>query len=315
METITLDQLRADIPQSLAQSAHNGTSFTPERRAEQEQDGYAQEMLGIWNDLTAFARNDVERAIVAEWFPRFRSIMAKLRKEYLVSRSNVVSWMIAGPSNFPSARMEKRSRWAHNKLEHLLAVKEKLLNRIRKQMRPEKLVIMSGDSDAVERLQAKIAGAEKMQEMMKTANKTVKKFFKDKPAGIRELESVGFTSEQAAKLFEPDCFGGYGFASFNLTNNNANIRRMKERLVSISRAKIQKPIEIEGHNARLEDSPPENRVRLFFPGKPDSGTRTRLKTSGFRWTPTLGCWQAYRNHGTLAIARQEAGIPTAVQTE
>lgn len=308
MQTLTVEQLRTDIPRDLANAAHSGTSFTPEVRATQEQDGYAQEMLAIWNELNAFARDDAEREMVAQWFPRFRVIMAKLKKDYLASRSNVVSWMIAGPSNFPSSRMEKRNRWAHNKLEHMLAVKEKLLRRIRKQMRPEKFAIMSGDSDAVQRLSEKITQAEELQERMKAANKIVRKYFNDKPAGIEQLQALGFGPAAAMQLFEPDCLGGYGFASFELTNNSANIRRMKQRLESISRAKTQKTVELEGENARIEDCPPENRVRLFFPGKPDAETRTRLKSSGFRWTPSLGCWQAYRNHRTLTTARQEAGI-------
>jgi hypothetical protein len=32
-----------------------------------------------------------------------------------------------------------------------------------------------------------------------------------------------------------------------------------------------------------------------------------LKAAGFRWTPTLGCWQAYRNHNALTVAREIAG--------
>jgi hypothetical protein len=34
----------------------------------------------------------------------------------------------------------------------------------------------------------------------------------------------------------------------------------------------------------------------------------RLKAAGFRWAPSLGCWQAYRNHATLTTARREAGL-------
>jgi hypothetical protein len=34
---------------------------------------------------------------------------------------------------------------------------------------------------------------------------------------------------------------------------------------------------------------------IFFPGKPDEKTRDSLKSSGFRWSPSSGAWQAYRN--------------------
>lgn len=50
-------------------------------------------------------------------------------------------------------------------------------------------------------------------------------------------------------------------------------------------------------------------MRLYFSGKPDDATRGRLKSRGFRWTPSLGCWQAYRNPTALDVARREAGVP------
>ena len=34
----------------------------------------------------------------------------------------------------------------------------------------------------------------------------------------------------------------------------------------------------------------------------------RLKGAGFRWTPSLGCWQAYRNHRALSVAKAIAGV-------
>src|SRR5262249_45313489 len=154
--------------------------------------------------------------------------------------------MIAGPSNFPSARMEKRARWAHNHLEHLLAVKAKLIARIKRDLRPEARPIMAGDSDAVTRLQAEITQAEQRQSRMKAANAIVRRFKSDIPAGCVELEKQGFSAVRARQLCEPDFCGRIGFADFELTNNSANIRRMKGRLESIRRNQAAKPVEAEG---------------------------------------------------------------------
>jgi hypothetical protein len=109
-------------------------------------------------------------------------------------------------------------------------------------------------------------------------------------------------------LLKPDFCGRVGFADFELTNNSANIRRMKQRLVGIAQNKAAPAVEADGENARFEDCPAENRVRLFFPGKPAAEVRQRLKSAGFRWAPTLGCWQAYRHAGTIQTAKDEAGI-------
>jgi hypothetical protein len=58
---------------------------------------------------------------------------------------------------------------------------------------------------------------------------------------------------------------------------------------------------VEGKGGvRVEDAPADNRIRLYFPDKPDEVTRSALKARGFRWTPSLGCWQAYRNPSAMA---------------
>lgn len=33
------------------------------------------------------------------------------------------------------------------------------------------------------------------------------------------------------------------------------------------------------------------RLQLVFDGKPEDGTRERLKANGFRWSPKNGAWQ------------------------
>ena len=35
----------------------------------------------------------------------------------------------------------------------------------------------------------------------------------------------------------------------------------------------------------------DNRLQVFFDGKPDADTRAELKSNGFRWAPSVGAWQ------------------------
>ena len=184
--------------------------------------------------------------------------------------------------------------------------------------------ISSDDPDADDKLAAKIAKAEREQAFMRAANKVIRKFRKGFLANgfetsgdawlayleaLRAIPEGERISDQAAvKLIQPDFCGRFGFPDYMLSNNNANIRRMKLRLAQIEarQAKAETiAAENDGEavvektvgNVRVVENYEENRLQLIFPGKPDSDARATLKSFGFRWSPTAGAWQRQLNNG------------------
>ena len=300
-----------DIPESLARAAHAGTSFVPEDRARQERAEYAATLRADYEGLAGLATTDEKRACLAAEFSRYREGYLRRFRAYLASRARCLSTMIAGPSRFPVRRMEKRARVSDRRMDEMVEFRVRALAAIRKALCPELAPIMAGDADAVERLRAKIAKAEAVQERMREANAAIRKHQKAGPeAQVFALVALGFPEGMSRRLLEPDFCQRIGFPAYELTNNGANIRRMKERLAVIAANKAAPVTAAEGTAARLEDSPPDNRVRLYFPGKPEAAVRDTLKRGGFRWTPSRGCWQAYRNPVTLALAAKVAGVKT-----
>jgi hypothetical protein len=302
----------SDIPMSLATAAHSGTSFVPEKRAEQHRTEYDETLT---EDYETFRKHAVQGGTLELLDEEFSSYRAGYRSHYtawLSAKSRCISVMITGPSNFPSRRNAKRNDTEHKRCEDLIEFRKRAMAAVIRNLRPDLRPIMSGDEDATDRLSEKIAKAEEEQNKMRAANAAIRKH---KKAGaetqIRALVDLGFAAVIAEELLKPDFAGRIGFADYQLTNNNANIRRMKERLAHVAEQKTTQNNEVEGELARVEDCPAENRVRLFFPGKPDEATRTALKSGGFRWTPTLGCWQAYRNQWNLDKARAFAGVKVA----
>jgi hypothetical protein len=69
--------------------------------------------------------------------------------------------------------------------------------------------------------------------------------------------------------------------------------------VEVQKRQAQADVIKEVRGIKIEISPSENRVRLFFKGKPPETTRTKLKSRGFRWAPSQGCWSAYYNSSSL----------------
>lgn len=153
--------------------------------------------------------------------------------------------------------------------------------------------IYTEDDDAEERLTQKIADLERLQEMMKSANKIIRNNKLSQIEKITQLQNVGFSEPKAQELFLPNCFGRIGFESFELRNNNANINRYKYRLTQVQRLKNAESKEYEINGVRVVENTEENRVQLFFDGKPEEEMRKKLKSNGFRWSPSNGCWQGY----------------------
>ena len=96
------------------------------------------------------------------------------------------------------------------------------------------------------------------------------------------------------------------FASFTLTNNNANIKRLKERIDDIKKLKERaekneesKYIQVDGLKV-IEDST-DMRIRIIFEDIPDAETRSLLKSNGFKWSPKNSAWQRqFTNNGIYA---------------
>jgi len=300
-----------DIPTTIARAAHYCTSFEPEKRGDQERQGYAQTLAQDFEQLSKLADTDEKRATLAEEFARYREGFRRRTVVQLVAKSRCMSSMITGPSNFPTRRNEKRNATERKRVTELLDFRERALKAIRRTLCPELRPIMSGDSDATQRLHEKIAEAEKLQATMKAANAIIRRAPKYEMTSdkLSALVEIGITQRQAHELCTKDFCGRYGFPDYELTNNNANIKRMKARLAQVSAAQSKPDLTIQGEVARFEECPGENRVRLYFPGKPDEAIRTKLKSCGFRWTPSLGCWQAYRNYRSIEVARTVAAVP------
>lgn len=202
------------------------------------------------------------------------------------------------------ARMEANTRKGFEALKEAQACER------RAESAERNLTISSDDPTAIERLRDKAAKLEARRDTMKAINgkirAAVRQAAKDGSDAAELLAKlVPCSLETARESLKPDFAGRVGFPAFELTNTGAEIRRLRGRIAELERAAAapERAPETFG-DVRIEES--DNRVQVFFPGKPDAATRGALKCAGFRWAPSVGAWQRMANDGARRAAREIA---------
>lgn len=280
-----------DLDFERIKSAYNGLSYVPEKRARAQQEEYVQEMEAIRDKLMALATTDEARAAVLEDLATYRDAWVKRFWTWIGAKSRCYSSMIAGPSNFPVRQQEKRSEAERKRLQEFCDWRERETTRLYRKHNPAPDAIIRSDApDALDRLRELLVDLEATQDRMKTANK------------IRMSKALTFEQkrDQLAAMGIPIELPG--FASYQLTNNNAKIRSTRDRITKLEREATMSNVEIAGDGFRVVENYEAKRVQIFFDGKPDAETRADLKRHGYRWAPSTGAWQGYQNPNARQFA-------------
>lgn len=242
----------------------------------------------------AYEKADNVAAIRPEESEKIYSIVDRFARrlaEYYNRESSIgtqcPSIMIAGCSNFPVRKKEKQvAAWSRN--HEFYNETMAILSRLDAIARG-KDIIQSSDPDAIQKLRKKLQRLEDAKNTMKSVNAYYRKH--------KTLDGcTALTFEQMEKLkaamnsswrtnpapFEP----------YKLSNNNANIRRIKERIKTLEATKTapeSEPEEYEGF--RVVENTEAMRLQIMFDDKPSAEVRTVLKSNGFRWAPSQNAWQ------------------------
>lgn len=138
--------------------------------------------------------------------------------------------------------------------------------------------------------------AEARQEMMKAVNKAIRST-SGKEAQITAIMALpyGMTRDVAESLVKPDFVGRTGYPSYELTNHNALIKRLRAKAEFARKAAdaensgAANDVEVAGVQVEFDRS--AERLRLVFDGKPEPDVIAMLKSNGFKWSPSNGAWQ------------------------
>ncbi|GAC1401325.1 MAG: hypothetical protein NVSMB59_23200 [Vulcanimicrobiaceae bacterium] len=164
--------------------------------------------------------------------------------------------------------------------------------------------ISSDDPDAIAALTEKLAKLEKIHALMKKANPLIKKGKRD------GLLALGFSEGRVDQLFKPDFCGRIGFPAFELSNSNANIKRVRERIAHLQKQAVAVAMDpISGDGWTLSEDVEDNRIVIDFAEKPERAMLDALRAAGFKWSPTRGTHIRQRSNGAIYAAKRLLGLP------
>ena len=223
-----------------------------------------------------------------------RKLAANMNKGYEIT-ARVPSIMIAGGSNFPVRKKEKQNAAADKNMEEYREI-QGLLDKIRSTGMGG---ISADDPNAVSKLESKLAKLEALQETMKAVNAYYRK--------NKTLDGCPHLSPEQIEKLKASMSGSYRanpkpFESYQLSNNNAEIRRLKNRITALTRRKELGYVGWEFDGGRVEANTADNRLQIFFDEKPDKEIREELKGNGFRYAPSTEAWQRQLNDNAIYAA-------------
>ena len=159
--------------------------------------------------------------------------------------------------------------------------------------------ISADNPHAVEQLEKQLEGLEKSQQVMKEVNAYYRKY--QTLDGCTALSTVEIEKLKVS-MEQPWHLGNKPFQSFALSNNSAEIRRIKARIAELKQyAEVGfRGWEFAGGKAVANQE--MNRLQLFFEEKPSAEERSILRKSGFKWAPSVGAWQRQLNHQAISAA-------------
>ena len=165
--------------------------------------------------------------------------------------------------------------------------------------------IYSDNPDAVELLGDKVAELKAQQAEMKRINAALRKG--------ADFETLEMSEEHRKELLMIDRVQGYyqplkkGFPPYMLTSINNKIKTAEKRAQVIEKRQAADDTEKEINGVKIEYSPSENRIRMYFPvSRVSLDLYNKLRRAGFKHSKTINGFSNYYNASAKYYAEQIA---------
>lgn len=213
---------------------------------------------------------------------RYSALLAKNINQGNEIRSRVPSVMISGAGNFPTGKKEKQNQAMDRNYKQFGDI-QKLLHKIDSIGRGG---IRSDQDNAKELIEAKLAEKERNQEMMKKINAYYRKHGTVKGCGnIKDETAIKIDQSVNESLWKKP------YAPYELSNNNAEIKRLRGRLEGMEKMAKAQLDDFEFDGGEVVFNREIQRVQIILDDRPTPEFKEQLKSRAFKWAPSQGAWQ------------------------
>ena len=277
-----------DIDEERAKTAHNMMSMSDYKYGSKTSEyiAYSNKAYDIAEKIAEKYPKQAERA----W--KMATVYSKKMADNINKDSRIgtmcPSILISGTSNFPVKKKEKQNAAMERNFEEFDKLQEYIYKL--EQMLNGNEVIRSDDEDAISSLEEKLSKLEEEQRLMKELNAYYRR--------NKTLKGCTAVSSERAEKIENEMNAAWNnsdkpFPSYKLTNNNANIRRIKQRIADLKKERSKESSEtvLEEIGVTIKENIDDMRIQIFFEEKPTAEVRKLLKSRAFKWSPNNSCWQ------------------------
>lgn len=269
--------------ETLAVKAYSGTSFSPEKRGE---DIIRESESELNTDLNDMPENEKEHYING---------YKKHLRGWLSSKSNCISTMITGGSNFPVRRAEKANQSEHNRLNEFITWRENAIKAINKRKEANKPQSQK-DNESFQLIRKQILSS--CETIIGIDNGTVRG--SSRPLFVSNLTNRINTIAKSGNVeLITKCLDLITEINFTLSkpviSKNHSIWKLAEKAEALREAKVDRASkpnrEYKFHSGIVIFNYEADRLQLLFDSKPEYETISKLKRNGFKWSPKNSAWQ------------------------
>ena len=230
-------------------------------------------------------------------------LAANFNKKFEID-SRVPSVLVAGLSNFPVRKKEKQNAARQRNMEEYRDI-QGILDKIRGAGTGG----VSADApDAVAKLKAKLESLEDSHATMKAVNAYYRKHGTLDGCPILGGDALEKVKASMARDWRKD---PKPFESYSLSNNSAEIRRLKKRIKDLERRADAPADGWSFDGGRVNINREVNRLQIIFDEKPAEDLRAELKHNGFKWAPSQNAWQRQLTDNAMYAVKRINGVSVA----